>query len=182
MRIRIWCWRFKRVKGETATIVINRCKTSLSFLFGLEILLIFFIFWLCSWIPFLRKIFSCARMILQLIRNISLGWIIFFRNSLILWISVLWRSILFSGACLVYYCLPDTCTLQIDYSRELHTAYSGWESFHVLWKKIYIYIYIYTRCVRKVSDLRWYLRARAPDLPLRGVSVTSSRSRTPRMP
>ena len=61
-------------------------------------------------------------------------------SSLILWISVLWRSILSSRACLIYYCLPDTCTLQIDYSREVHTANPVWESFHVLWKK-YIYIY-----------------------------------------
>ena len=37
---------------------------------------------------------------------------------------------------------------------------------------------IYTRCVRKVSDLRLYLRARALDWPLRGMSVTTSPSRT----
>ena len=37
----------------------------------------------------------------------------------------------------------------------------------------------YTRCVRKVSDLRLYLRARALDWRLRGMSVTSSPSRTP---
>ena len=38
---------------------------------------------------------------------------------------------------------------------------------------------VYTRCVRKVSDLRLYLRARALDWPLRGMSVTSSPSRSP---
>ena len=37
----------------------------------------------------------------------------------------------------------------------------------------------HTRCVRKVSDLRLYLRARALDWPLRSMSVTSSPSRTP---
>ena len=36
-----------------------------------------------------------------------------------------------------------------------------------------------TRCVRKVSDLRLYLRVRALDWPLRGMSVTSSPSQTP---
>ena len=39
-----------------------------------------------------------------------------------------------------------------------------------------------TRCARKVSNLRFYLRARALDWPLRGMSVTSSPSRTPWMP
>ena len=36
-----------------------------------------------------------------------------------------------------------------------------------------------TKCVRKVSDLRLYLRARALERPLRGMSVNSSPSRTP---
>ena len=35
----------------------------------------------------------------------------------------------------------------------------------------------YTRCVRKVSDLRLYIRARALERPLRSMSVTSSPSR-----
>ena len=39
-----------------------------------------------------------------------------------------------------------------------------------------------TRCVRKVSDLHLYLRARVLDWPLRGMSTTSSRSRTSWMP